>query len=332
METKLTEVTADLRERVKVATKLEEVREEIRLLLEAYDRAVRDIYRAEHEEFSRWAQERQSWVNDSRTIFAEIPNLLAGMRAVMDSLDATETRFTQAPAEIQERLRNRKEGLSIICRMVERLPARKEGLEKCITEEFEAPEPLALDPQHYLSRFEKVEKLEDLPAQLEELLKEIGNAEETVRNQNYQRTRRLRLQTEGLKQAVLGFLRDHLLPAIDGLERGIWNEEELRRPLEGYGTDHELIDQWFGAYHDCDRLMEEFLPKVCLYRVQLTRGDVFDAQSHLALGHESCKELSDGQVLTILRSGWIFKDTLLRPAEVLVVRNDEEERDGKGTV
>jgi molecular chaperone GrpE (heat shock protein) len=323
-----TAVTEELRTQVTQATTVAEMHEALHRALTALAQQEQAVFQAEQDAFRTWEQERTQWIKGYQQIFAVLPALRAGMHEVIASLQEDEG-FQQAPAAVQERLQNRKEGLTIISRMVERLPSRQEGLDTLVTEDIAPLESLDLSAYTEHTSLASLTDLQAVSGKIEEIIGAVAEAEDKVREDNYQRTRELRLQTEKLKQAVLGFLRDYLLPVIDGLERGLWDEKALREPLNAYPEAQELIAHWFGAYQRCYQLWHNFLPQGGLDRVPVTRGAVFDPQWHLALGQETCAELTNDQIAEVVRSGWNFHGYLVRAAEVVVARNEEGKEDGQ---
>jgi len=323
----LTEVLASLQEQAIHATTVEEMREAMRLGLEELTCIEHEVACGEGKTLVKWRTERQVWVTGYRRIFREIPCLLARMQAVVAAL-TEDTRFCQAPAEVQERLRNRKEGLEILCRMVARLPQRAQTFDTMVHEDNGGLTQFDLAVWHDASRLAATVDPSAARVTVTEILEAVAGAVEQVREANYQRTRELRQEAERLRQAILGFLKDHLLPVVDGLERGLEDAAALRRPLCGYPEARAVIEQWFGAYPRCARHMQDFLKAIGLRRLRVRRGDAFDPRWHLALEHDTCATLQDGQIVDVLRSGWHFRTLLLRPAEVIVVRNAEGNRHG----
>lgn len=316
------EIAGRVREKTRITAAGEEIQEALRSALAELTGIEQKICRSEREEFTRWKKERSKWIKGYQRIFRELPYLVKRVKGVVSFL-TEDALFCQAPANVQERLRNRKEGLAIVCRMLERLPQRLELIDKIAIDDIKEIKMITLSTRSYLSRVGPVaDPQKGHFLKLEEILKEIADREKKVRDENYNVIRKLRLKTEKLKQAVTGFLRDYLIPVIDGLERGIWDEEKLKRSMGHYQSEKELINKWFGAYHQCYGLMRIFHKKIGLHRLKVNQGDEFDPQWHMALGHDFSPELKDNQILEVVRSGWNFNRFPIRSAEVLVVRND----------
>lgn len=323
----LTDVAAALRDSLKSAGSSEEMKAMLRSALDEMAEIERDLYNLEKEAFGKWKKEHKRWMKTSRVMSEELPNLLCEVKAVVSSLHE-DGPFELAPAEVQERLRNRKEGLEIICRMVERLPQRQAQLEGNPLDSRRSLRTLKLPVQSSNAQLDGVADSTETAAAVQEILEDLQREEEQVRDENYEFTREVRLESERLKRAISGFLKDHLLPVFDGVERGIWDEEVLKEPLNQYEESQKVIAQWFEAYHDCSRLLNGFAKRIRLVRLKAKRGMEFHPEWHMALGTDSSPDLQDDQVLEVLRSGWQLHGNPIRPAEVLVVKNRAGGKDG----
>jgi molecular chaperone GrpE len=54
-------------------------------------------------------------------------------------------------------------------------------------------------------------------------------------------------------------------------------------------------------------------------------GKTFDPNVHEAVSHEVSADVPDGTILRVHRRGFMLRDRLLRPATVVVAKNEEEE-------
>jgi molecular chaperone GrpE (heat shock protein) len=318
-EKRLVDVTERLRENIEKAGTDLGIRQVIGKAIADMSAAEKIVYLSEKAEFNRWKKEKKKWIKIWTTFSSEIQPLITAVRAEISSLEDDD--FKHAPSEVQERLQNRKEGLEIICRMLERLPQRQALTG--VNESMEAPllKSLQFPVKKMEARFRVLANRHDILLETKKLLEEIQIEESKVRDANYDLVREARLDTDRLKRTVTGFFKDHLLPASDGLERGIGDEDRLREPLVPYGNEQDLTRRWFQAYHRCDRLLKKFMKKIGLAQVRAAQGMEFDPEWHTALGTEANAAFQNGQILELLRSGWRLDKSTIRPAEVLVVRN-----------
>ena len=297
--------------------------------LAEFNRMEKSVYQAEKAEFLRWKKQWCKYFRDGQQIFNGLPILINRMTAVVATLKE-DGLFKQAPEDLQNLLRNRKEGLEIIGRMLNRLDARRPLFEKEASAEIGHLEPLHVS-NSILDCEEKDYDHTKFKSILHETVKKIGDHEKEIRDNNYRAIRHIRQKSEGLKQYLTTLLRDHLVPVADGLERGIWDEPALMESIDGDAPDPGLAAKWFGAYPICFYLLRHFLKQIGLYRFRVGRGARFNPELHMALGHETCPELEDGQVLEVVRSGWHYRNMLIRAAEVMVVRNERKKDNGQSS-
>jgi molecular chaperone GrpE (heat shock protein) len=320
-EKTLTQIAASLSEDSEKAAQSAEIAQIAVKALEEMAAVERAVYSSETEEYARWKEERKRWMTKWATISREIKPLISRMKAVVSSLDANDAAFLQAPPEVRERLLNRKEGLEIISRMLGRLPQRLEQMAVNEPPDDGALESLRLFFNRYEARLNSLAEPRDVRSEIERLLEEIEPEEGRVRDVNYDLIRETRLSADRLKRAVTGFLKDHLLPASDGLEQGIRDEDRLLEPMIPHETEYDLVERWFGAYHHCHRLLRGFMKRVGLTKLEALYGTEFNPEWHTALGTGTDSGLSDGQIQELLMSGWRLYGFVIRPAAVLVVKN-----------
>ena len=319
------EAARHLRENIEKTSTEDELKKVIGGAVAEMTAAENIVCLSEGAELRKWRKEKKKWLKSWRTFSLGIRPLIAALQSEISSLRDDELK--QGPAEVRERLQNRKEGLEIIWRMLERLPQSQSQVG--VNESMDTPhlERVKL-PLKKLGRFAVLTNRQEILSEIENLLGEIQSAESKVRDANYELVRETRLDADRLKRTVTGFFKDYLLPASDGLEQGIWDEGRLREPLAPYENEQDLTERWFRAYHTCDRLLKEFMRKVGLAQVRAAQGMEFDPEWHTALGTEANSAFQDGQILELLRSGWCLFKSTIRPAEVLVVRNGEGDRNG----
>lgn len=318
-EKRLAAIAAHLREDIGKACAEDEIRQMVGKAITEVTAVEKIVYLSEKAEFNRWKKEKKKWIRLWTTFSSEIEPLIAAVRAEISTLE--DDALKHAPAEVHERLQNRKDGLEIICRMLERLPQRQALMGVNESMEARLLKSLRFPVNKLEARFKVLTDRQDMLPEIEKLLEEIRTEESKVRDANYDLVREARLDADRIKRAVTGLLKDHLLPASDGLEQGIRDEDRLREPLVPYGNEMDLTGRWFLAYHRCDRLLKKFMKKVGLAQVRAAQGMEFDAECHTALGTEANSAFQNGQILELLRSGWRLDKSTIRPAEVLVVRN-----------
>jgi len=148
-------------------------------------------------------------------------------------------------------------------------------------------------------------ELEDLRSERDALLERVA------RNQAEFENTRKRMERE--QQAFRGFALSEalrsLLPTVDSLERALQSPahdlEEFRRGLD-------LIRQQ----------LDDALRKLGLRRIP-TAGEPFDPQLHEAVGLIETPGNADSPIVQEVQGGYMLGDRLLRPAKVLVARDQE---------
>jgi molecular chaperone GrpE (heat shock protein) len=319
--TGMAEIVENLKEKIVKADTLEEINEEFVSSIDELIRLELETYRSEDAEYLGWRRERTKWVRRYRKLFRAIPSLLVEIKKIVSSLVEDDS-FEECPGEVKDRLRNRKEGLEIINRMLERILQYQSRLDKILIRRPRQVKMLNLSPEEYIQAWDLLKEPKQALVKIEEIIEKIEQRDKDIRDDNYRLNWELKQEVEKLTQAVLSFLKDHLLPVIDGLERGIWDENMLRQPLNTYPEPKELINKWFGAYHLCYDSIKDFFRMNGLREIELRRGDEFDPECHMALGYESCEGLEDGQIIELLRSGWNYYGLQVRSAEVMVAKNE----------
>jgi molecular chaperone GrpE len=158
-------------------------------------------------------------------------------------------------------------------------------------------------------------ELDQLRQQLEEKTKES--------QENFDRALRLAAEMENLKKRLerekaemLQFANENLikelLPAVDNLELALEHGRQAETPasfLEGIELVHQGFLKTLGRFG--------VTPVVAV-------GQPFDPAYHNAVMQEAAPEVPDCTVLKELQKGYLLHNRLLRPAMVVVARNNED--------
>jgi molecular chaperone GrpE len=170
--------------------------------------------------------------------------------------------------------------------------SRSDEAQLATTEDEAAVAPESLVP---------IEKYEALQKQKEELYERLLRKQAEFEN--------FRKRTEREKQdfyefALADFIRG-LLPALDGLERGLTATEG--ETVESYKKGIELIL----------KQLRDHLASVGVQPIR-SMGKIFDPNFHQAVLREENMVLPDNEVIEEMQRGYMFKDRLLRPSMVKV--------------
>lgn len=110
-----------------------------------------------------------------------------------------------------------------------------------------------------------------------------------------------------------------LLPVIDNFNMGMMAAEQDSGSMIYMGM--QMVQ----------KQMEDFLGEQGVTEVEVKPGTTFDANIHDAMSQEENADFEDGQVLRVMRKGYMIGDRLLRPANVVVCGKENVEDAGGNT-
>jgi len=174
---------------------------------------------------------------------------------------------------------------------------QNEGLESSVEESA---------PENFLkSKLDKVYgENEDIKAKYLRALADLENL----------RKRSLKDREDAINRTKAQMLGD-LLPVLDAFELGMIEAEKT-----------EESESLFAGFSMAVKQMESILQEYGLSKIDPT-GNKFDPALHDAMGYENNDELEEGTVIRSIRKGYMIKDTLLRPASVMVARKEEKPKE-----
>ena len=159
-----------------------------------------------------------------------------------------------------------------------------------------AESPEALEPQ--------AEKTPEAQEYYERLLRCAAEIENLKKRQEREKSELLQFANENLIK--------ELLPVVDNLERALEHGRQLDAPapmLEGL----ELVHQGF----------LKALTRFGVTPIESV-GQPFDPAFHNAVMQEESMEAEDSTILKELQKGYLLQNRLLRPAMVVVARNNQK--------
>ncbi len=127
-----------------------------------------------------------------------------------------------------------------------------------------------------------------------------------------------RKNEEKRRQEIKTDFSKRLLVVADSLNRiaGLNNEnhcEVMKNYSSSIKTNIEVI-------------YNQMLSASGLCPIQPIKGDKFDAQRHVAVGLEYSTAYPDNAIFRVIRTGYLLENNLVRPAEVIVVKNSTEQK------
>lgn len=101
-----------------------------------------------------------------------------------------------------------------------------------------------------------------------------------------------------------------LLPILDACERALKSFSDIQNPAVGLQHYQEGVELLYKQLLDA-------MSRTGVVPME-TEGKLFDPHLHEALSREETLDLDENTVVRELRRGYLFKDKLLRPAQVVV--------------
>jgi len=104
-----------------------------------------------------------------------------------------------------------------------------------------------------------------------------------------------------------------LLPAIDQFETALVHLPDTNEVPE---PQKKQIDNWLIGIKAVGTLWQQMFDEIGLVKIN-TDGE-FNPELHSAVSQESDPEQPEGAILKVIQNGYMLKDTVLRPAKVVV--------------
>ena len=167
------------------------------------------------------------------------------------------------------------------------------------------------------------ENIDDLPGQdveqqksepdTDELSLQLQDAEERVLRAQAEienvRKRGRREYEDLLRYGEINLLRD-ILPVLDNIERAIEASEsttDVETLREGFRMTASQIEKLLES-HGCETIK--------------TENEVFDPTVHEAISQQPANDAQPGTVIGVTSRGYILRDRVVRPAQVIVAANE----------
>ena len=134
--------------------------------------------------------------------------------------------------------------------------------------------------------------------------------------ENYRR--RMVREKDELRQYATAKVLEDLLPVVDNLALGIAAAKQPNADLKALiGGVDMVLSQLKTALSNHG--LKEINPQ----------GQAFDANLHESLSAQPSKDVAEGKVLTVVRTGYTLNGRLLRPASVVVSSGAADKNDAK---
>jgi len=158
---------------------------------------------------------------------------------------------------------------------------------------------------------EFVEGLEELKTQNEALQTKVaeyldGWQRSQAEFSNYKK--RIEREKKQMYQNAVGSIIKRYLDILDDLERALKNCPSSNEGAE-WAAGIELIYRKFLNALDAEGV-----------KVMEADGQAFDPNLHEAISHEDCNTVESGQIIEVVKQGYLMGDQILRPASVRVAK------------
>ena len=168
------------------------------------------------------------------------------------------------------------------------------------------------------------ERLEALKAEVEELDREKGQFREALQRSqadfvNYKR--RTEEEREEQQKYSSSRLILKLLPVLDDFNLALEHTPEA-----------EAEASWLEGIKLIHRKLASFLESEQVTRIE-AEGREFDPLEHEALAYQESNDHQDGQILSVVRDGYMLHGKVIRPALVILARRaGTEEEEGRPSI
>jgi molecular chaperone GrpE (heat shock protein) len=287
----------------------------------------------EKEHFSNLTTEDHKW----RQYFDLVLDLVNPMSAEVERFAAhlDGNGMTGLPESFTTKITNRKENLDIIAKMIHAIPphdaAKAAGYEPI---KLEIQESLSMGDLHSLPIMDgspeaeegktwdemDKERFADALSRLNASIPVVIKEAESIREANLRQITALEDKIGKSKKSALDFIKRSLLAVVDGVERGAKQWELLKTGTNPGSRQAQLVQQCISAHYDLENALFQHLETIDIYRLVAVPNQTFDVDLHNPVYIEETSQYEDGAVSEMTRSGYRFKEELLRPADVVVAR------------
>lgn len=163
------------------------------------------------------------------------------------------------------------------------------------------PHPTGAESAQQILKLE--EELEKTKQSAQDYLQQMQRLQAEFDNFR-KREEKLKLQ---LKETVIQNMMKDFLPIIDNFERA----------LSSLGSNGVTLDSFAEGIKMVFQQMESYLTRMEIIRVEAL-GKPFNPHIHEAVSKIPSEEHTEDSVMQVLQNGWSMKDTVLRPAMVIV--------------
>lgn len=278
-------------------------------------------------------------------VFEGMAPLLDHIQQTGVEMEAFEEKMAELPEEVRAPLRERKSAYLLVQKLFSRLPSRR----KDVSELLRVPEtaedagtaltseipragdlvaPESGEPAEAVAAG-LISQIEQAADSMVNASKQAHDAFEGARRKAYETARSLEMAADKIERMTMSFLAEHVIFAIHANERGIAQSEAARKKIpDEYRNDNTVLKH-LNAAGQLDTRILDYLDSIGMKRIEVKVGDEFDENLNQALCTVESDDLDEWQIAEISASGYTYNDRVMKPAEVVVVRNAKQESEKK---
>lgn len=121
--------------------------------------------------------------------------------------------------------------------------------------------------------------------------------------------KRLERERSSLVDTIEADLLKSLLPVIDDFDRAMKEHKKEKNPQR---------DAWLAGFELIAKALDKFL--VAHHVTEMTNLTTFDPQFHEAVAQIPAADKEHGAIVEVVKRGFMFKNVVLRPAQVVVAQ------------
>lgn len=261
--------------------------------------------------------------------FSEVKKFSDNIQQYVNTLDIESEEFMSLDDKFKEKLTQRKKSIDIIGRMAGRLNMRYQDLseikkisDKTFDEDMGDLMPFEIPVLTERTDFNEMkEVLKQFSGESQDVVDSHYKRYGEIRDKAYYLERDIQGAVDKVKKMTFDFLKDQFLPVADGIDRGL---EESKKTVESIGnveTLPEIVGKWLNVYKVLHNHLQSFGDEIGMERLVAEKGDTFDETTHFVVSTEPVPELEDETILETSRPGYKLSGELLRPIEVIAVKN-----------
>ena len=274
----------------------------------------------EQEELDNAFREADIWIEGQRGLQSAIDTLKDFFTKALDEFEKVDEAL---PQNIREQLVNRKEGIQLCGRMLDRAQARI-----CKGNSQEDKDAVTVLCELHVEEIPS-EILASSPDGIEE---KVGELLKSRRIDHNKQISDVRNRARSAEKSFLSGVERQVLPIIDGLDEGKKiGVAAIENMVEQFPEVADELKTWFGIYDLLIGKLESEFEVIGLRPRIASPGEPVDYELYDPVDVEEDPQFEDEQIKEMVRRGYVLVgasngiDRVVRPGQVVVVKNPPKE-------